>query len=609
MHRKRLEIEGLRALAVVPVILFHIGVPGFSGGFVGVDVFFVISGYLITGILWRELQTGGPLIWPFYERRIRRILPALALVLLFTWLMGIVLLVPHQLVELGKSTLATAAFVSNFWLWRQSGYFAPTSEMLPLLHTWSLAVEEQFYIGLPILMVLFRRRPGWLFYVLCALFVGSFLLSCVGTTRSPAATFFLPATRAWELLAGSLLAIRPPPSSAAVRQISSITGLVLILIAVLGLNPSMDFPGLLALLPVLGAAAVIYGGGGSLGGRLLSFQPFVAIGAISYSLYLWHWPILVFCKQAAISKTLDIRWTVVVLALTLGASVLTYIFVEQPARRAAATRSRVFLVGGGSLIGAAVMGLALVLLHGLPARFDDVENRYLSAEISPAGKACINARPNCQIGTGEATFAVWGDSHAGALLPAFEQYANAAHTGGFLAARNSCPPLLVKATWLKGRDREDCERRNAVFTTDLQNNPSIKTVFLVGIWASYQFTRDDIAATVDQFHGKKVIWVGDNATPGFDVPWYLAESHRMGLNPISISRSEQDTRLLEQLSISGVQLFKLQDALCDTDRCLLTQEGNALYADENHLSEYAVKTKVGPKLVEWIQRSSLSSLP
>jgi peptidoglycan/LPS O-acetylase OafA/YrhL len=256
----RPEVDGLRAVAVISVILFHAKVSLFSGGFVGVDVFFVISGFLITGLLMNDANNGEVSISRFYERRIRRILPALTVVAFCTLVAGCVLFLPAQLIALGKSILATSVFSSNIWFWNQTDYFDPSSEMMPLLHTWSLAVEEHFYIVFPLLIALLCRRPRLLVLVIVALATASLVLCAMQTSRSPAAAFYLLPTRAWELLVGALVALLPLKTPPTLGEASSAIGLVLIVGSIFLMNEAMSFPGVYAVAPVAGAALVIVGG-------------------------------------------------------------------------------------------------------------------------------------------------------------------------------------------------------------------------------------------------------------------------------------------------------------------------------------------------------------
>lgn len=293
----RPEVDGLRTIAVLPVILFHAGVSVFSGGYVGVDVFFVISGYLITGILASELAEDRFSITRFYERRARRILPALFAVMLaclpFAWFW----MLPSEMLNFSRSMIAVSAFASNVLFFMQAGYFAPNAEELPLLHTWSLAVEEQYYIIFPVLLwALWRLGRGIVWGVLAVIAVVSLALCQLLVTSQPDATFYLIHTRAWELLAGSLIALwqlRGGPRAQDRSETGAALGLAMILYGIFMFDEHTPFPSLWALLPVGGTALVLlFAAKDTLAARLLSLRVMVGIGLISYSAYLIHQPLL-----------------------------------------------------------------------------------------------------------------------------------------------------------------------------------------------------------------------------------------------------------------------------------------------------------------------------
>ena len=296
----RPDIDGLRAVAVLSVMAFHMELSHFSGGFVGVDVFFVISGYLISAIVFSEISAGTYSITSFYERRIRRIFPALFAMLILFSVCALFYMFSSEMVNYAKSLLAASASVSNFYFWQHSGYFdAPT--LNPLLHTWSLAVEEQFYVLFPIYLWAVRRfYPKQLRLSVYVLVVASLIASAIVVHFSRSTAFYMPYTRAWELLIGTVLALEVLPrlSSALLRNFAALLGIVMIVYSVLAYSRTTLFPGLSALVPCGGAALIIYAGeaGPTLIGRVLSWRPAVFIGLISYSLYLWHWPVILLHK-------------------------------------------------------------------------------------------------------------------------------------------------------------------------------------------------------------------------------------------------------------------------------------------------------------------------
>ena len=375
----RPDIDGLRAVAVLSVFLYHITVrPLVPGGFVGVDVFFVISGFLITMILVAELETSRFSLAGFYERRIRRIAPALFGMMAGTLVLGYLYLLPGEFSDYAKSLLAAVLSVSNFFFWNQTGYFAAPSSAKPLLHTWSLAVEEQFYLFFPLfLAAVYRFARRRLFPIILGVALLSLLLSVWITPRSPSFAFFWPFTRAWELLLGSMLSLVDLPwlDKKLPRNLASAAGLLMILFAAFRYTAATPFPGAAALLPCLGAALVIGAGnhGTTFAGRLLSLKPMVFTGLISYSLYLWHWPIIVFVQHGMplTGGSFHIVAKFIVFAVSYLIAVLSWRFVERPFRRVRkdAPRRRVFI---GALAGATIVAIAvpaIVASHGFPSRF------------------------------------------------------------------------------------------------------------------------------------------------------------------------------------------------------------------------------------------------
>jgi peptidoglycan/LPS O-acetylase OafA/YrhL len=343
----RPDIDGLRAVAVLSVLAYHTGIKGAPGGYVGVDVFFVISGYLISFIVFSEIAASRFSVIAFYERRIRRIFPALfGMLIVFSALVTLCLF-PNELVDYGKSMLAATASVSNFYFWQHSGYFdSPTSN--PLLHTWSLAVEEQFYITFPLFLVLIRRFfPQRLRISVVVLFFISLLVSIFVVLYDRSTAYYMPYTRAWELLLGTILSLGmfPRLSAAWQRNLSTLAGIGMIAIAVNFYTLETLFPGFSALLPCLGAALIIGAGesGSSLVRAVLSWRPVVFIGLISYSLYLWHWPVIILFGlgifvmpgmpgmfAGLISMHNFVRLLDILISILLG--ILSWRFVERPFR-------------------------------------------------------------------------------------------------------------------------------------------------------------------------------------------------------------------------------------------------------------------------------------
>ena len=329
----RPEIDGLRAVAVLPVIFFHAGSGLFSGGFVGVDVFFVISGYLITSLLLEDIMDGRFSLTDFYERRARRILPALFLVMLVCLPFAWAWMLPSQLLDFSNSLMAVSLFVSNIFFWRESDYFAPAAEEKPLLHTWSLAVVEQYYLLFPLFVLLaWRKGRNVAFWMVFALALASFALSEWASRHEATANFYLSITRAWEILAGSLAAFIVAKRGVLANNFLATAGLAAVLISIFAYDKSTPSPSAYALLPVGGVVLIIlYARSGTLAAKLLSLKPLVAVGLISYSAYLWHQPLFAFARLKADHTPAPVVFLVLSVA-AMGLAFLSWKYVEKPFR-------------------------------------------------------------------------------------------------------------------------------------------------------------------------------------------------------------------------------------------------------------------------------------
>jgi peptidoglycan/LPS O-acetylase OafA/YrhL len=597
----RPEVDGLRALSVIPVVLYHAGFSTFGGGYVGVDVFFVISGFLIGGILHAEMQAGNLSIVRFYERRVRRIIPALTVVVLATLVAGAFVLLPKDYEALGKSAASTAIFYQNFYFWSSSGYFAGAAEMMPLLHTWSLAVEEQYYIVFPLFLMLLAGRQDSLKWLLLLGLVVSFALCVVLTARSPGAAFYLLPTRAWELLAGAAIAIMPWTPVPVLRQLFSVFGPGLILAAVLLYDSHTQFPGYAAALPVLGACLSIWAGAHTWGGRVLASAPMVYVGLLSYSIYLWHWPIFVLTKHALVSEHL----TFVAAALGIGAtwllSHLTWRYVETPFRRGGFSQTRILAGGVASLAVIAIAGGAIMAMRGWPERFDEASLKYAAADLSLKARKCLDAAAKspefCTISEGSPGFILWGDSHAGAVLPALETVAAARGVSGVFAGFNGCPPVLETYPNLRGADIERCVQHKERVLKYISDSPAIGTVVLSAFWENYKVSPERMREILDRLKDKKVVVLFDVPAPRVEVPRKLAMSHAYGRDPGVAPQPKKLEGLAVLAEYPNVTALSLAPVLCPGGVCSLSKDGNALYADGNHLSEYAAREVVGRYLL------------
>ncbi|WP_297772511.1 acyltransferase family protein, partial [uncultured Roseovarius sp.] len=496
----RPEIDGLRAIAVLSVVFYHFGLAGIAGGFVGVDVFFVISGFLIGGILWDDIrETGRIRLARFYLRRIRRLAPAYFAMAGVTLVLGWLILLPFEFREFGKSLIAATVYLSNIHFHREAGYFDGLSEEKPLLHTWSLAVEEQFYIVLPFLMLALLRWRASVPVILGGIAVLS-LGACIWLTWSmPQATFYLFPFRAWELLAGVLLAIAGREGSwrYALHPALSWVGLALILGSVVFIRAE-GFPGWQALGPVLGTVLILLNGReANPVNRALAHPGPVFIGLISYSLYLWHWPVFVLSSywRGGYGGSVEAAgW----LLLAVVLSVLSWRYVERPVRHMRGGNRA--LVGGTVLASAGLLALGAVLWRGdgLPARFPPEHGTHIAAsgDFNQDWSRCtvpdtgpLAGVETCPIGPeGAAQVLIWGDSHLRAMKEGLEAAAWLAERPALILWHAGCPPLFgVEKTESAATPAQDaaCTETNQVIREGLAQIESLEVLLLVGRWSYY----------------------------------------------------------------------------------------------------------------------------
>src|ERR1039457_156002 len=504
----RPDIDGLRALAVLPVLLFHAKL-GCPGGFVGVDVFFVVSGFLISSLILDELNAGTFSLIAFWERRIRRILPALVVVVLATIVAGWFLFLPEDFEMLGKSVIGQATLISNVFFYQQGlvtgGYFATTADPKTLLHTWSLAVEEQFYLLFPFLLVLLARyRKLSLLKTMAGLAIGSFALSIYGSYANPSRTFYLLPTRAWELLLGVLLAMLRGRLSAGrlVRETSGWIGIGLIFSAVFCYSGDTRFPGLAAVPPCLGAALVMFSSASELSGvgRMLAFRPVVFIGLISYSLYLWHWPMLVFTKyyfeyRDMIKQEPNVGFRAAILLAATALAILSWRYVETPIRKRwiFQKRPQIYAFAGASMAVLLAGGLLLFHGRGVPSRFHGKALSYVKSRNHRAflNETSLQQAMNGQfveIGSHDTnqpiSLLIWGDSHAMSVTPVLDELCRRFSCRGIQATCSATAPILRYADTNRfGLGEKSPVFANAVLTFITQRQ--VKNVVLAARWSSY----------------------------------------------------------------------------------------------------------------------------
>jgi peptidoglycan/LPS O-acetylase OafA/YrhL len=448
----RPEIDGLRAISIIGVLLFHAKIGAFSGGYVGVDIFFVVSGYLITRYILSDIAAGRFTFYRFYTRRIRRLFPALFFTMLASFLAAVVLLSPEDLRDFARMVVATFAAISNTVVWRDShDYFVTNTDYLPLLHTWSLSLEEQFYLVCP--AALFVVARAGLMRVLAVMLAVAGLVSLVACEvwlpRDPSAVFYLAPFRVFEFVIGALCieAEKKRLNSVLARQAIAVAGLAAIAAAIFGFSKQTPFPGLAALLPCLGAAMVIYTGDVPQVGRLLTNRLAVGVGLISYSLYLCHWPILVFARYA-FGETSSTLGKLILIVLSVVVAIGMYLYVETPYRKAAALVSLTtfFKLAGvcaGLVSLLAVPAIYVVLHDGLPGRLSAVQQ--IESEKHRNGlTACIaDGSSQCAFGDlkGQLGLQLIGDSQMEHLIPALIPIAREFHLRGEALTQGGCPML------------------------------------------------------------------------------------------------------------------------------------------------------------------------
>lgn len=632
----RSDIDGLRAIAVLSVIGYHLSPHRIAGGFVGVDIFFVISGFLISSIIYQELESRSFSIVGFYVRRIRRIFPALFVVLVVVCAAGWCILLPSEFVLLGKQIIGGAAFVANFVLWQQAGYFAQEATQQPLLHLWSLGVEEQFYFAFPVICLIFyRSKSRWsLPAAFLVIAVASMAVNIAFVTRYSDATFFLPFSRLWELFLGAGLSLTrtrirhiqwASGHAPLFRNCMGLLGIAVLAGAILCINQNDKFPGWWALLPTIGTGLLVASGPSSWMNRsVLSRAPLVLVGLISYPLYLWHWPILSFIESANRNGMLNLpkllRYSMVLIA-SFALAYVTYRFIELPIRQVKQRERRqkgaLRLVGCIAMTG--VFGLLVVATGGFPTRLPaaivaiDHDFRVQEAEAMrtgtcflPPDRSALSFSDNClDTASGHAAqelVFVWGDSHAADLLPGFR--ALQAREGVRLAqyTASSCEPILGRwESW-----RPLCRSINdAVMNRIRIAKPDV--VVMSADWTMWDLNHDPavtdkLQKTIELVRASgvhRVVVIGSVPFWSDAVPALLVRELRRsptGAVPHRLSRrylaDHADDALIAVAERSGAVFVSIFDKLCDQSSCLVTtgdRWGDILTYDNAHFTEHGSK--------------------
>ena len=644
------QIDGLRGIAVLAVVIYHFMPASLSGGFIGVDVFFVISGFLIGGILWRELTARGTIsLGAFFMRRIRRLAPAYFVMAAVTAAVAYLVLLPFEFREFGKSLIASVAYLSNVHFFREAGYFDTASENKVLLHTWSLSVEEQFYLAIPLLILVLRRRPRLLIGALVAIAAASLAACVLLTPRTPTATFYLFPFRAWELLAGVLLAI-----AVAERNLSSSYGawaswfgIGFIAASIVLIRPGHGFPGYQVILPIIGTTMLI----ANIRDRnpvnaALAWPPLVFVGLISYSLYLWHWPVLTlssYFRDGYASSGEMLGW----LAVAFGAATLSWRFVEKPVREARGLPALALI--GASATASAVLLLAGGLAYvrdGMPGRFGPEVRMHIeaSADFLQDWSRC-NVPANgpfagievCPVGAdGSPTFLVWGDSHVRAFKEGIDLAARENDASGLVVWRAGCPPLFdisKRESATTPLQDEACMDANARMRKALPQlkEAGIEKILLIGRWTYYahgggvgsdamntielnatanasphdqsELFTDAVLASVEEIAGHvPAVYVLEQVP---EVPFYDSREVARRLAHGADQHEEQkrfvvSRRDVEERSAAAeagflklakrddrIHWLPTRDRLCEDGSCSSVHDAHSYYFDNNHITNTA----------------------
>jgi peptidoglycan/LPS O-acetylase OafA/YrhL len=647
----RPDVDGLRAIAVLAVVGFHAFPEFLPGGFVGVDVFFVVSGFLISSLILGSLADGRFSFGQFYARRIKRLFPALLLVLAASLAVGWFALLPEEYRELGKHIAAGAGFLSNIVLWREAGYFDELAVLKPLLHLWSLGIEEQFYLAWPLLLWLGWKRPSLLLPLVLAAAGASFAVNLATAGSNAVGAFYSPLSRFFELLAGSALAVLVLQGRIGTRgrDACAVIGLVCIAAALLLIDKDSVFPGWWALLPVLGTCLVIAAGAeAGLNRAILARPALVWIGLISYPLYLWHWPLLSFGRIIE-REELPVALRI---ALVLASGVLawaTYVLVEKPVRFGPNARAKVAVLCA-LMVAIGLGGYATYRAEGLPSRAIGDSAREIMAQAAwpywtdPACSKRYGVEP-CLANSERPRYMILGDSHANHLYPGLAL----ADPAFEVVQAGSCPPLEgVRLRVLKNQDKHPCAALDALALNKqiLQRHPEIRTVFVVALWrnaltgelinarersfwggvalspaagdaggrGNAELALQGLAGTVEmlQARGLRVVLLRDTPDIGAELVEYCKFSPRFNPRQCTLPRQDfiayrrPEEAMLRALreKFPALPVYDPIDALCDAERCYLMRDGVLLYRDNHHLSVNGSKL-LADDLKKWMAKNRL----
>ena len=619
----RNDIDGLRAIAVLAVIFYHLGFTFIPGGFVGVDIFFVISGFLITQTIQKDIDENRFTITHFYVKRIRRILPALFVITSTTIFFSLLILPLNEIHEFSKSIVSVSTFTSNIFFWRYTDYFSVAAELKPLLHTWSLGIEEQFYILFPIFMlvthkIIDKKILFWIFLFLLVSFLVS--VSPLGMNH-PVANFFLPITRFWELFMGSALAVGMKyinSGNKTINNFSAFLGLLLILLPMILLDQNSTFPGINALFPVLGASLIIYSASEkrTFLSSFLSNKYVRYIGLISFSLYLWHWPIIALTKNIIIGDfTINMQLSIIILTFVL--SMITYKYVEQPFRKTEKLKKFLNIkIGVVALLILAIVGSIIFMFMQL--NFPKQEVPHINTSCFK-NKETLESTKRCSFGDKDSNkiFLLYGDSHSGAMYPAFEKLALENGWRGIPASFSGCAPLfdVFRLDGIGNASNCTGEYSKNVEKFLEENNKDIAIVYLVARWTLFEkgwikngrlqkathFLSDNKIKSKNSTDSSKVLKKGiintvNKISKEFKIQTIILAPvpvlhASINSHPKDVTKVEyQNQRYFVDSIFStfknnlGVSIIDPIDVFCPIDTCHMNKNDKALYIDDNHVS-------------------------
>ncbi|MEE9326109.1 MAG: acyltransferase family protein [Cocleimonas sp.] len=591
----RAEVDGLRAIAIIPVILFHAGFTTFSGGFIGVDVFFVISGYLITSIIIKETREERFSLLGFYERRARRILPPLFLVLFVSACIAWFLFLPNEMKIFSQTIASAASFLTNVYFYlHSSNYFGLASDLNPLLHLWSLAVEEQFYIFFPILMIFLLKMKGYFLYVfLLGLLIFSLGLSQWMIADSPLFSFYSLPTRGWELLIGSMLATNIVSSySPKGSQLFSIVGLLLILLSVFILDRNTPFPGYYALIPTIGAALIIvFAKAGTVVHTLLSSKILVGIGLVSYSVYLWHQPLFAFSRLFDFDVTNYIVFIALVF-LTFLLSIVSNVLIEKPIRnRSFLTQKTIFTSSLILMVIFSVLGVYGHFNNGYPARSDVFSRLQSNFGLSLACNGNSSISNECITGP-EPEVAVYGNSFAMHLVSGLTN--SFPKKGLVQLTQDTCEPF--ENIEIERFGKEKCDVFNKQSINTIVKTSSIRVVIISSPFHTFtsDVARVEFVKTINQLElaGKKVVVIGPPPSNGADHGKCFARKFSTNKTaqcnfPVKEVKPAYQ-KIMQQLrvvqTLTNMTLIDLKDVICDNSICNVVDGDVVIFRDRGHLS-------------------------